>query len=601
MLTCFYDIESLDNVFTLCNFIPHEDAVDLFYLVDDQALISEPDFEEKVKAVVYENNKNFTGKIRLFDLKEEQSAKYMAKTFGLSSANMINNPKSYGNIYDEEFRLVCDTDKEFDESKHPYLMGYNSYNYDTTELAYYLYETFPVDSTSNKMMFKPPTARKMRDYNNSLFLSKFKSNMPSRLEHDIDPNTKEWIKINKKESIPYQIRKNMLMSGRHVDVARLNEKQQHVGLKRLIGMMGGQILESNKLKHNQSVIETPEQLYDLIAYNVSDCVNLKEFVFEDRKRIYRGQFELKRGLLRSYPELIYKKLPDKYAPDIRPEAVRYDRLFIDSSSAQLATKSLCPYNHLKDIEVVSFNYPSEEKSKELGIPRVNVLEECKKFFYDNFPQPEVRAEFDRIYNFYKNIEGKNFNSSDNYLNDYAISESEQVKFIPQDIRNFSKANTCMYYYKADGTPSNCFVNFSIGGIHGAEYNETLYKYDCELFENKKFLFDQVKTIFPDPLGLKLAKKIMLKHRDGTSAEHKASEFIKSGSTKDHAEYKDIEKERPKVFNESKSGAWELNKKYVYTSADPTNHEDFTSYYPNLLRMMSAFYNDGLGYDRYAEK
>ena len=55
-----------------------------------------------------------------------------------------------------------------------------------------------------------------------------------------------------------------------------------------------------------------------------------------------------------------------------------------------------------------------------------------------------------------------------------------------------------------------------------------------------------------------------------------------------------------LFKTDEKGKTKINPKYVYTSADETNHEDFTSYYPNLLRMLEAFYNDGLGYDRYGE-
>lgn len=599
MLTCFYDIESFDNAFTLCNFIPHENTVDLYYLVDTDALISEPDFLKKLTDKIYEQNKNFSGQVRCFNLKDKTSADRMAMTFGLSTAYLVNDPDSKSK-YPDAFRPVCDTDPDYDENKHPYLMGYNSYNYDTTMLALYFMETYPI--TNSDVRFQPPTAYLMRQYNNSLFLPQFKGNMPSRLEYSLNPKTKQWDKIGRKNSLAAQIRRSMIMSGRHIDVARLNEKQQHVGLKRLIGMMGGQILESDKLSHNQSHIDNAEQFYDLIAYNVSDCVNLKAYVFDDRKSIYHGQFNLKRGLLHTYPELIYSKLPDKYAPDIRPQAVRQDRLCIDSSSAQFATKALCPYNHLKDIPVVSFMYPSELKAKELGIQQVNVLEETRKFFYANFPQPELRAEFDRIYYYYKAIEGKNFNDSQNYQDDYTNLDGPIPKYpeLVSNIRDYSKSNTCLYYYNADGTPTSCFVTFSIGGIHGAEYNKELFEADKKAFEELEDLYNQVKTIFPDPLGLKLAKTVTLTLPDGTQQEFKATQFLKSGSTKKKAEYKDIEKLRPALFQENSKGAWELNKKYVYTSSDLTNHEDFTSYYPNLLRMLSAFHNTGLGYDRYAE-
>lgn len=618
MKACFYDIECFDNVYSLCNFIPHENVIELFYLSDDPALTSEPDFKEKLTARIHEKNKNFTGEVRLLDLHKPVNNEHLAKTFGLSDSEMVNN-KANQDSFNGAYRLVCDTDPDFDDDKYPYFMGYNSYNYDTTVLAYYLTAYF-LSSHDSSHPYMPVSAHEMYLFNNELFEDENKNAMYSRLRKEKVNGT--WRNLPWSQRTADRVRSNMIYSGRHVDVARLNEKQQHVGLKRLIGMMGGQILESDKLSHNQFHIDDADQFYDLMAYNVSDCVNLDKYVFHDRDSVYYGKFELKRGLLRTYPELVYIQIteskarqlireqllregkPDNinpqitqqdiYKPDIDPASVRRDRLTIDSSSAQFATKALCPYGHLHDIETVSFLYPSEKKSKELGIPRVNVLEEAKKFFYEKFQQPELRAEFDRIYRYYKNIEGKNFNSSENYRADYPDGP------IAENITDFSRANTCMFYYKADGTPSTCFVTFSIGGIHGAEYNDELYKADIAAYEEQARLFAEAKAQYPDPLDLKAAKTIDIRMPDGSVQTFKSSYFLKSGSTKKKSEYKDIEKNKPALFQANKKGSYELKKRYVYTSADETNHEDFTSYYPNLLRMMSAFYNEGLGYDRYAE-
>ncbi len=590
MLTHFYDIESLSNVFTLCNFHPEVPSVDVFYLVDDPALVSAPNFRQYVTDRILDANRNFHGRVDFFDLSTEAANCELARQFGLSNARLVNDPDSPSD-YPMEFRPVCDTDPGYDEDVHPFLMGYNSYNYDTTMLAMYFYEAFAI--TDQGVRFTPVAASLMRECNDILFLPRFKKSMPTALTQTFNQKGKFWSDSSYADD-RWKIRKCMLMSGRHIDVARLNEKQQHVGLKRLVGMMGGQILESSKLRPGQSVIEDMDQLADLIAYNVSDCVNLKEYVFENKA--YRGQFFLKRGLLTTYPELIYEKRADAYAPDIDPKRVRRDRMTLDSSSAQLATKSLCPYGHLTDIPVVSFMYPSERKAKELGIPRVNVLEELRKFFYKNFPQPGLRAEFDRIYRYYKAIEGKNFNTSDNYAEDYAGKPWNP----PEDIRRLSKADTCLFYYDKTGDPTSCFTVFSIGGLHGAEYNKALYEDDCAKFDAEKALFDQVQAIHPDPCGLRAAKTVDVTGPDGSIRTYKYNRFLTSGSTKRNAAYKDIEKKRPVLFKADEDGVTKLNERYTFTSADSTNHEDFTSYYPNLLRMLSAFHNDGLGYDRYAE-
>jgi hypothetical protein len=592
----FYDIESLKNVFTLCNVRentktgPNEPELiaDVFYLCDDLFLLSDPNFEKNLKARVYQKNQNFNGPIELHDLRFEVSNRLFATTFGLSDAYMANDPKS-SSSYPADFRLVCDTDPNYDEDEHPYLMGYNSYNYDTTMLAMYFYDTWLLDSNMN-VSFHMPSASQLREYNDELFSPRFKASMPRRLLTTYaDPTKRSWAPDDYSSTL-YRIRQNMLFSGRHLDVARLNEKQSKVGLKRLLGMLGYQILESDKLSQGQDHIDTTDQLYDLIAYNISDCINLKMLFGH---KYYQAQFSLKRGLLKSYPEIMYQQKNGEYAPDIRPSKVRRDRLTIDSSSAQFATKSLCPYGHLTDMPVVSFMYPSEEKSKETGVPRVNILEESKKFFYSKFQQPELRAKFDIIYDYYKSIEGKNFNESKTYYEDYGNTPKYQR---PHYLSAMPKADLCMPYYKADGTPSSCFVTFSTGGIHGAELNSKLFESHLAAYQSQVADMDYVKSLYPDPIDLKKVKEVTLP--DGRV--EKATKFLKSGSTLKCASYKDLKKNEPVLFTLKDDGSTELNKKYVYTSCDLANHEDFTSYYPNLLIQMSAFFNKGLGYDRYKE-
>lgn len=602
----FYDIESLENVFTLCNFKDDENKVDVFYLVDDLHLISDPNLETNLLQRVREANKNFNGTIELYDLRFEVANRHMAKTFGLSDAYLVSDLKQTS-TFPEDLRIICDVNPNYNDKDYPYFFGYNSYNYDTTMYALYMNEVYRTDfrpaashpnttalsreADSNGRIFVPTTAKAIREYNDELFSKRFKEAMYKRLLTEYDEHTKSWTQDDY-GATPYRIRQNMLMSGRHLDVARLNEKQSKVGLKRLLGMLGYQILESDKLK-DKTKIETIDEFYDLIAYNISDCVNLK-MLFEHP--FYQGQFTLKKGLLGTYPELIYEKLPNEYKPDIRPEKMRRDRMTIDSPSAQLATKSLCPYGHLADIPVVSFMYPSENKAKELGIPRVNVLEEAKKFFYKNFPQEDVRAVFDNVYNYYKSIEGKNFNESKNYLEDYGKNGSLPPELTVYSLSKIPKLPTCIPYFNADGTPSRCFALFSTGGIHGAECNRELFDADYAEWQAQMNDMLYVKSVYPDPVELKKAKTITME--DGR--ELKASVFLKSGSTLKESHYKPIEEKEPQLFKLNDDGSTSLNTKYVWTSADPTNHEDFTSYYPNMLRMMEAFFNPGLGYDRYAE-
>lgn len=604
----FYDIESLSNLFTLANLhdspVPEQMSIDLYYLFDDfEMLLSIKDWQAQVLDKIYQVNENFKGSVRFLNLHAEDANVHLARTFGLSNARYANDPLAKNN-YRNEFRLVCDTDEQYREDQHPYLMGYNSFNYDTTMLAWYQHEVWTPayqgtkqDDPEETCKFEPISAGKMRQFNDKLF-GQYKNQMPSALaDTDQGPSytTNVWM-----------IRKNMLMSGRHLDVARLNEKQEKVALKRLLGMLGYQIKEPENAASlsKATSVQSFEQFCDLIAYNISDIVNLRQLFYHP---FYQAQFELKKGLLESFPELIYQKQSQSYKPDISSQSVRPDRLNIDSSSAQLAEKALCPYGHLTDIETVSFWYPAEEQAKELGIPRVNVLEESKKFFYDLFPQQELRDQFDRVYRFYKTIEGKNFNNSEGYRQDWLAKHSEDGEPDINALCDIPKSeNTCLPYFDRNGNPTSCFVQFSTGGIHGAEYNLPLFQKHTEEYKALQQDMKEAMRQFPNPVDLRKARQITMP--DGRVLPY--SVFLKGGLKIADSQYRDIESKKPQLFVQSKSKGktkkgrsekgWSLNKKYSYTSAGSMNHEDFESYYPNLLRRMMAFFNPGLGYDRYAE-
>ncbi len=624
----FYDIESLRNIFTLANFKDAEDpanmVLDIYYLCDTPELTSQLGWQARAKDRILERNKNFLGSkdnIHFLDLHKPFCVDRLASEFGCSDAKYINDPDAKS-MYTEEkptFRIVCDTDPEYQANPdaYPYIFGYNSYNYDTTMLAKFLEMSFaPIPreerDENGKKIYKtylewgPVTAEFMRDFNNQLFEPRWKSKMPSLLAETMEGPSYS--------ATAWMIRKNMLMSGRHLDVARLNEKQQHVGLKRLLGMLGYQILESDKLDTGLDTIENEDQMLDLIAYNVSDIINLKNLFYHPQ---YQGQFELKKGLLQTYPELIYEakgkyyKRPNlvkltqieppkkgdddprdmAYRPNISQKTVRSDRLTIDSSSAQFSTKALCPYGYLRDIPAVSFLYPHPDQAKAMGIKPVNVLEEARKFFYSKYQDPQLRARFDTIYNYYKNIEGKNFNESEHYNEAFGHDAEES-----HNLNSVEKANTCIEYFDRDGNPTSCFVLFSTGGIHGAEYNVKLYQADREQWEADMADMAEAQRQYPNPVDLRKAKKITMP--DGRELEYKV--FLKNGLPIDKSQYKDLTSKEPLLFKEDKKGNYSLNKKYVFTSACAANHEDFTSYYPNLLRRMQAFYNAGLGGDRYAE-
>lgn len=581
MLFHFYDIESLSNVFMLANFKAEDNVLDVYHLVDSKNAFDgrDPHAEDVVAEITYRvhlRNKNFDGAVNVFDMHDRASVERLAKEIGVSDVRFGFNDPVRRDSLNNKFRPVCDTDKDYDADKYPYLLGYNSYNYDTTMLAKY----FELTLYNKDRPFTPISAKTMRTFNDRLF-TRFKKNMPLALEMNDDCTARN------RKGIAFNIRRNMLLSGRHIDVARLNEKQSEVALKRLLGMLGYQILESDKLGENVSHISNFDELCELIAYNASDVINLKMLFDND---LYQAQFSLKRQLLLTYPQIVFDQQTTNnvgnYKADIRPGGVRSDRLDVDSSSAQFAAKCLCPYGTLPDIETVSYLYPSEEKAKKLGIRRVNVLEESRKFFYANIKNKDARKRFDAIYQYYKSIEGKNFNASKNYP--YSMAHP------PITVRSIPAPMMCLPYYDKDGKPTSCFVTFSIGGLHGAEANMALFNSDHKKWEEKRKAMDYVQSKYPNPVDLRNAKTITMP--DGRVAEY--TEFLQSGKKIADSAYRILQE--PSLFDMDTDGHSSLNKRYAYTSVGMTNHEDFTSYYPNMLRMMDAFYNPGLGYDRYAE-
>ncbi len=586
----FYDIESIENLFTLAAFHEQKNQI-MFWYRDDSGIFEIMKKQNFIPLIneIYRNNENFNGQIFIMDLNDGWANKSLFQTFGAMMPE--DNP------YPKEFFLQKDT--LCTEQNLSYFMGYNSYNYDSSVFAYYVHETLS-DWLTNKTnpKFRPPTAKEIKTFSDELFDPQFKKNMPSRLLVSWDPGRRQYTRKDWNSPLNL-IRKALLLTGRHIDVARLNEKQTHVGLKRIMGMIGLQILESEQL--SAGGIKTVADACDLSAYNVSDVVNLSPV---NRHRAYSAPFQIKSGLLNEYPELVFMRKPNTYEPDVQPgKKERNDRLCIDSSSAQFATKCLCPYDSLQDIETVSFLYPAKEVAEQAGIAQTNVLEDSRNFFYRLFPdKPEFRGarqNFDRIYQYYKNIEGRNFNESENYYEQYRQPDGT-LRHSADNLRTLTNGiDTNLFYYKNDGSISTCFVNFSTGGIHGQEINLNRYYKDLGEYQKMESYLAYTKQQYPKPTDALKAKTIIMP--DGT--EFKTRKFVKAKSTMKSADYKDAMGKEPKLFDRKEDKGfvkYELNKDYAYTSADIVNHEDFKSYYPNLLIQMRALFNKGLGYDRYHE-
>ncbi|WP_026820018.1 hypothetical protein [Arthrobacter castelli] len=666
----FYDIESLSNVFSLVAYTPrpasHPDLLEVFFLVDDEQLCASFDHDALTAAITDGNPGLPAVHVTAHDLRTVEGNLALAQLMGLCDADQVCNTGQKSS-YPLDLRPVCDTDNDYNPMHHPYLAGYNSLNYDTTMLALYLSEVFsdvadhrqnldnarvqeeyartPEDQAhtqalvkdvlNRKPVFKPVSAATLRGYNDQLFSS----------EHiDYMPGYNQW------DSQAARIRRAMLHSGRHLDIARLNELQHKVALKRLLGMLGRQIKESDKLGHG-SVVTTTGELYELLAYNVSDCLGLAQ-LFEHP--VYSSAFDLKAGLLQQYAETVYTK----------SGTVRMDRLTIDASSAKFVGRILAPYTPLNDIETVSFDYPAKEVADERGIAQVNVLDECVHFFdtqvapdrATNTEQAAAWAQFMDVVTYYRRIEGENFNDSDQY--------NKRFKRSAASLKEIAKTPNNIPYFRPDGTASSCFATFSTGGIHGAEADKNAFTRDRIAHVQADTMLHRAKTLIPeavefvaeakrqhaqlslpdgsyvdkrdvllgsDPAKVKYRKPkkgdpaqtdqlaraqqqvpdpadLLATQRPEAAALHVSmsdgsvlhGKTVLATTSAAAATYRDEPaKKAPSLFTAKEDESTKLYPKYARTSAGPVIHEDFTSYYPNLLRNMRAFYNPELGEDRYA--
>ena len=618
----YYDIESLTNVFTMCVYDPRHNQVIAFYLLDDQRILSQvrdpnTDFVNEAARRIRLANPAMPEdtKISFLDLSTPEGLEIMGQIFGVCDAPYPNNPNS-SSSYPSRFRLVCDTDPEYDPiNLHPYLAGYNSAQYDTTILALLQSDAMlpfhdpegQPDNPRQKREWTVASARELRKDNDQMFSQEFKSYMPGYLVRSHRAQGQSY------NSQVNRLRSAMISSGRYLDISLFNEKQSKVSLKRLLAMLGHQILESDKLDGERTQVENLVDFVDLLAYNVSDVVGLH---FLAMHPAYGPNFDLKKSLLDEYPETVYKQDPNTKKPKISQASVRRDRLCVDSSSAKFVAKILAPYANLNDMEYVDFHYPHPQIAQERGIERVDVLDYARNFFFENVTDPDARARFQEVYDYYNQFRGRNFNESDPYK-DQIMALYQEVNrtngpvdfnaFLeahePHDKRHIPKKRLNLPYFYRDGSESSCFVTFSTGGIHGAELDVAAFQEDMQRHLELLSVHDEVKQTYPEPAEFRKAmdkatKTVTLPSgRVAKITEHMSNQTIKNAAYKDRSL---LEAKAPALFKDKPDGGNAPNTQYVFTSAGESNHEDFTSYYPNMLRNMMAFYNPELGIDRYAK-
>lgn len=641
----FYDVSSLNNLFFVTWWLPAANAIIISYL-DDSQIIQGEQSKNYIREYIYNQNPHLlemkteivfehigtTGFIREFNPNPDEIGGYLgmqsfAKRLGLTNASTYLNAYSNerdvevnGVTYDPAFYPVKQTDPDYDENRHGYRFGYNSKTYHTTMLAALLSQIHPGYFTPHYINSPvlvergiPLTAAFLWDYHNELLEETWRKDMPKRLAiaDTANPDQKEDYTI-----LGWLMRKGWLLSGRYIDVARLNEKSQSMDLKRLLGTLGLHIKESHK-SVNKDQIDTLEEFADRLSCSIYDVLNLQT-LFE--QNLYQKSFSIRGRLLADYPQTIYgqKKGVNPEHQEAQVDTgnylnVRKNRLTRDSTSASFVEYAIAPYKPIKDIEKVSFMYPSEIEAKKLGIVPTDILEDTKAYFEQNVtgdPHDPAHQDFMQIYRFYAAIRGRNFNSSKTYRDHYPDgSDCLDKSYISKLMATY---NTNLFYHHKDENGqvyrSSCFVNFSIGGVHGAEINVKRLHEDQEECRLDNAIQEYVESMYPTvpdaisgdfsvqiPNHLPLSKR--LESKISADRKIKLQEFTKFGSLKPDAVWRD--KMNVDLFKKSSSGSWSVQSKYMYVSAGASQHQDYESFYPLLLSRLSVFVNPS--YHGYKEK
>ena len=101
MLFHFYDIESLENVFTLANYRSNDEVIEIYYLADDMKLLPEvtppgvvpEQFLKDATKRILAKNKNFHGTVELYDLRDEAANRRLSDRLRLFQTELLRRPE----------------------------------------------------------------------------------------------------------------------------------------------------------------------------------------------------------------------------------------------------------------------------------------------------------------------------------------------------------------------------------------------------------------------------------------------------------------------------------------------------------------------------
>ena len=528
----FWDIECYDNLFCV-GFLDDNDHLDMFYLCDQPEEVDRACRDSGYDYTCYNLVDNGTRLQEFMENPIPSNGEATLLSEFLGTANKVVKPKE------------------------DWYFAYNCINYDIPMIDYVV-----------KSMVSGRTrvsTEALRKYSNTVITA-----------------TRSVI-----NTTPY------VRYGNHVDVAFLNETKIEggrptVGLKTLVGILGGSIIESesNKTGHSKSI-------YSDILYNINDIAELKHTVFPG---FLANKFKIKKNLLEKYPHL------------------KDCGVTVNSTSAKFVEFIIAPDKQIEDTPTVTYLYPAKHKAKELSVEQKDMLEDTWNWYMENvFGQirktnPKAAAnhlaKFTSIYQYYDSFRGKNWNESTNHVFAHGIPAQTKLERKRAD-RTYG---VILPFIDKYGRESSSYVRFSIGGIHGAEINQRQLDQDRAKIKELKEKYGYISKLPKKACSKALLNLIIAQSRTSyknhpVRCSHEIPYFFQNTEPVD--EILDPEDFSPYMCQKAKhfEGIYdyqeELLDRYKYTSSGYSVHQDFVSYYPLLMIMLGTFH-DGQGKDPYEE-
>lgn len=452
-----YDIESVEDAWTLSQYIPNINTVNVFILWGENKLepLSENE-QTQIKEKILEVNPELVdshAKINIFN-GMTQLAHYLIPLFGdqlSKKSEPAKNASNIKNLYKKDQTLLSnpfvDEVGDNDKSVHTYQFGFNSKSYDMGVLAYVL---------TKWLDHKLPMSNEDWNDTSDFIVPATIKEISDKLIHASYPS--EVNELNYRSDAG-AVLSAMTKSTRFVDIRLLLGKSAKLtlGLKRYAAQAGWKILESELVKShdglhtisekiNTTNPDTPvtpvELLADMIGYNVLDVLNTKRLFEKDDWQIGMSQ----------HLQLL-KRFEDSFE----------GKLYVDSTNSKFIEYVIVPNNggkpvRLKDSPTIDLTFPTRNGD-------VDMLEVARKFglpdeayaFYDNYRNAATTGTK-------KAVEvGK-----ENVLKDPRLAKALE------EGRLSDKGTTLdLWMTDTSGNVNNSHINISVGGAHGeyADFNE----------------------------------------------------------------------------------------------------------------------------------